>query len=40
MGMLSPAALITTPFNFELSLDPKAPGDRLYRYCIAEALRL
>ena len=23
-----------------LGLDPDAPGDRLYRYCFAEALRL
>ena len=23
-----------------LGLDPGAPGDRLYRYCFAEALRL
>jgi hypothetical protein len=23
-----------------LSLDPSAPGDQLYRYCFAEALRL
>jgi len=24
----------------DLGLDPAAPGDQLYRYCFAEALRL
>ena len=31
-GSASPAA--------DLGLDPAAPGDQLYRYCFAEALRL
>lgn len=29
----------SAPAAIELCLDPGAPGDRLYRYCFAEALR-